>query len=426
MLKKNNNLPSAFYGIALYSSLVLPLMTAPSHAATNVETLSGVKSEIHRQERLLSTRNKQLSELQLELEQQEKTISKLVSDIREANSKLEKMQSNIQALEIATLQLEGRKKMQVKQLKSLLNSQYRQGKHSGLSAILSGQGTDLDRLTVYAERLSKRRSEIIADLEATSTELQLQRRSFDDQKEQQMRILTQLKDDKAAKDSAQQARLNTIKKIEQQNKNSQSYLAELKENESRLTLALEQAKKDQLAREQEEARLAKLKAEQAQLAATKAQENKTVTETVAKPKPAPVVVPTVSMDGIGRAKGKLNWPVKGKLLHKFGSQQSGQLRWQGMVISAQAGSEVEAVHDGTVVLSNWLRGYGLMLVIDHGKGDMSFYGYNQTLLRKVGDKVKAGETIALVGNTGGRSSSGLYFEIRRKGNAINPSPWLMR
>ena len=118
--------------------------------------------------------------------------------------------------------------------------------------------------------------------------------------------------------------------------------------------------------------------------------------------------------------------MKGSVLHNYGTKQRGELRWKGMVIAKDSGSKVNAVYPGKVIFADWLRGYGLMLAIDHGKGDMTFYGYNQTLLKKVGDTVQANEAIALVGDSGGKSRSGLYFEIRRKGTPTNPRTWLKK
>lgn len=102
----------------------------------------------------------------------------------------------------------------------------------------------------------------------------------------------------------------------------------------------------------------------------------------------------------------------------------GELRWKGIVIESPAGATVKAIAPGRVVLADRLQGYGLIVVIDHGKGDMSLYGYNQSLLVKRGQLVQAGEKIAEVGNSGGQDQNALYFEIRRRGKAINPSPWL--
>jgi septal ring factor EnvC (AmiA/AmiB activator) len=118
------------------------------------------------------------------------------------------------------------------------------------------------------------------------------------------------------------------------------------------------------------------------------------------------------------------WPVRGRVEHRFGEQLQGELRWKGLVIDAPEGTEVKAIADGRVLMADWLQGYGLVVVIEHGKGDMSLYGYNQSALVSVGAQVKAGQPVALVGTSGGRGTPSLYFEIRRQGKAVNPLPWL--
>ena len=123
-------------------------------------------------------------------------------------------------------------------------------------------------------------------------------------------------------------------------------------------------------------------------------------------------------------KGKLDWPVEGKLFTRFGShKQGGKLKWQGVVIDTETGVEVHAVGGGQVVFSDWFRNLGLLIIIDHGGGYMSLYGYNQSLLKKTGDWILPGEIIALVGDSGGQLRSGVYFEIRNNGAPVNPAKW---
>jgi len=124
-------------------------------------------------------------------------------------------------------------------------------------------------------------------------------------------------------------------------------------------------------------------------------------------------------------KGKLPWPLKGRVKQKYGTVRD-NIRYDGIWIQARATQPVKAVHHGRVVFSDWLRGYGLVLIIDHGSGYMSLYGYNQSLLLEVGDWVGAGDTIATAGDSGGRSSTGLYFAVRYKGKPSNPKHWLKR
>lgn len=125
-----------------------------------------------------------------------------------------------------------------------------------------------------------------------------------------------------------------------------------------------------------------------------------------------------------KTKGSLLWPTKGRITRKFGStQKPSNLRWKGVTLSTSEGRSVHSIHHGRVIFSGWLRGHGLILVVEHDKHYMSIYAYNQTLLKEVGDWVTAGEQIATVGVTGGQEKPALYFEIRKDGNPINPELW---
>ncbi|MBW9263160.1 MAG: peptidoglycan DD-metalloendopeptidase family protein [Candidatus Thiodiazotropha sp. (ex. Lucinisca nassula)] len=128
-----------------------------------------------------------------------------------------------------------------------------------------------------------------------------------------------------------------------------------------------------------------------------------------------------------KRKGKLPWPSRGKLVARFGStREVGKLKWDGVLISAPEGQEVRAIHHGRVAFADWLRGFGLLLIIDHGEGFMSLYGHNQSLFKETGEWVEPGEVVAQVGNSGGRSSSGVYFGIRHNGKPKNPTQWCRR
>ena len=125
-----------------------------------------------------------------------------------------------------------------------------------------------------------------------------------------------------------------------------------------------------------------------------------------------------------RLKGSMALPVKGRISNRFGSTlNKGKLNWNGLFITATEGTPVYAIHYGRVVFSDWLRGFGLLLIINHGEGYMSLYGHNQTLNREIGDWVAAGEIIASIGNSGGFAESGLYFEIRYEGKPRDPQIW---
>lgn len=129
--------------------------------------------------------------------------------------------------------------------------------------------------------------------------------------------------------------------------------------------------------------------------------------------------------GVASRKGRLPMPVEGPVVHAFGQTRGGGLRWQGWMIESDAGQDVIAVAYGRVAFSDWLRGYGLLMIIDHGEGFMSLYGHNESLLHEAGDWVEPGEAISVVGTAAG-NSQGLYFELRKNGKAIDPAAWLSR
>jgi septal ring factor EnvC (AmiA/AmiB activator) len=131
----------------------------------------------------------------------------------------------------------------------------------------------------------------------------------------------------------------------------------------------------------------------------------------------------VGSTGFSRRKGRVNWPLRGRLQASFGSRNEAGLPRDGVLIAAEPGAEVRAIHAGQVVFAEWMRGLGLLMIVDHGDGFLSLYGHNQGFLREVGDMVEAGEPIAMVGDSGGRSSAALYFGIRQKGTAVNPAQW---
>jgi septal ring factor EnvC (AmiA/AmiB activator) len=139
---------------------------------------------------------------------------------------------------------------------------------------------------------------------------------------------------------------------------------------------------------------------------------------------ADIPVDAGSRQPFGKLQGHLRWPLRGRLERRFGSSrgQTG-FKWQGVVIAAPEGEAVHAVHQGRVAFADWMRGYGLLLIIDHGDGYMTLYGHNQALYKEVGEWVDSGEVVATSGASGGQSVTGLYFEIRHNGQPVNPVRW---
>ena len=123
-------------------------------------------------------------------------------------------------------------------------------------------------------------------------------------------------------------------------------------------------------------------------------------------------------------RGKLRLPVRGQVTNHFGaSREDTGVSWKGLFIKSAEGADVKAVADGRVVFADWMRGFGNLIIVDHGNGYMSLYGNNQAVLKQVGEEVDAGDTIASVGNSGGNESNGLYYELRRNSQPFDPLSW---
>lgn len=133
--------------------------------------------------------------------------------------------------------------------------------------------------------------------------------------------------------------------------------------------------------------------------------------------------PVDANDAFAKLRGKLAWPVDGRISARYGETRAGGVKWNGVVIATERGAPVKAVYHGRVAYADWLPGLGLLLIIDHGNGYWSLYGYNERLYKAAGTTVRAGDTIAGAGDSGGRSQNELYFEIRRAGKPVDPRPW---
>lgn len=350
----------------------------PSYAASNTE-LKGVSGEISRQKQSLSSQQKKLDSLQQSLKNQETTITRLEKEIKQTKASLATTNANIANLDDKIDSLHVQKKAQSDKLAELIQTYYVTQRAKTSSNILN-HGVEEDRISQYFQHLAKARANTISELEKTVEELDNSQEQLQLEKQQITTLLRQQTEKRNQLAKAQSQRKGTVSKIRKSISNDKVYLSELQRNETRL------------------------KAEIAKAAKRNA----------------------VPMDGLARQKGRLPWPLKGKVLHNYGTRQTGQINWKGMVIDANYGQSIKAVYSGTVVFADYLRGYGLVVLLDHGKGDMTLYGFNQSLLKKEGDKVAAGESIALAGDTGGQSRPSLYFEIRRNSKTQNPKHWLTR
>lgn len=389
-----------------------------SAAEDNKSQLQSIQQDIAEKEKSVRLQKQQRSTLLDQLQAQEKVIAQASRQLRETQSVLGSLNKDIGTLTTSITQLQKQQKQQESILAQQLDAAFRQGQHSGLQLILSGEESQRsERMLAYFGYLNDARQKSIDELKQTRNTLSAQKTSLQSKQEQQKTLLGQQQSQQQKLEGARQARKKTLTTLESSLEKDQAQLVELRQNESRLRDKIAKAEREAKARAEREAREAqKVRDREAQA------KRKGTTY-----KPTASEQALVSRTGgLGRPAGQAMWPVRGSIEHRFGEQLQGELRWKGLVIDAPEGTEVKAIADGRVLMADWLQGYGLVVVVEHGKGDMSLYGYNQSALVSVGTQVKAGQPIALVGNSGGRGTPSLYFEIRRQGQAVNPLPWLGR
>lgn len=400
--------------------LLLPL--AGQAAEDNKSQLKDIQQSIAEKEKAVKQQQQQRSSLQDQLKQQEKTIAQASRLLRDTQGTLSQLGKDISGLNASIAKLQKQQSTQQEILAKQLDAAFRQGQHSAVQLILSGEESQRsERILAYFSYLNEARQQTIEELKRTRVELAKQKTTLVAKQGQQKSLLGEQQTQQQKLEQARGARKQTLTALEASLEKDQQRLVELRQNETRMRDKIARAEREARARAEREAREAAKVREQ--MRAKEQQAKKTGTSYKPSEADRSLIART---GGLGRPSGQAMWPVRGRTLHSFGEQLQGELRWKGMVISAAEGSEVKAIADGRVLLADWLQGYGLVVVVEHGKGDMSLYGYNQSALVNVGAQVRAGQPIALVGTSGGQGTPSLYFEIRRQGQAVNPLPWLGR
>lgn len=241
---------------------------------------------------------------------------------------------------------------------------------------------ELERMLTYYQYIYKDRKTAIDEFRQGIARIQKVEQALEVEQERTMRLLARLEGQSIELASEQLARQKSLDALQAQIDSDIARIERLQIDEQKLTQAIAEATRKQ-----------------------------TLSE---------------SLVGLANFKGGLTIPADGVVQYHFGKRREGQLKWKGVVINGDSGTSITSVANGKVLFADWLRGFGLVLVVDHGAGYMTVYGHNQALLKSVGDPVNRGETIALMGQSGGQSKPNLYFELRHKGIPLNPKQWFTR
>jgi septal ring factor EnvC (AmiA/AmiB activator) len=283
------------------------------------------------------------------------------------------------------------------ELAGQVRAAYAMGQKEKLKLLLNQQDPALSsRMMIYFDYINKERLKKIAEMDRSIQSLDQLDKQKQAETEQLEQDLKRKKSEQIALDDARKQRNDLLAKINNDFSSSEQQLSQLRISENRLKSLM-----DSLS----------ITDEELAVDAGQAQELSPSGENSSEPK-----------GDFPALKGKLPWPVKGRLAEKFGNPRLDS-KWDGVLINAVEGMEIKAVTKGRVVYAGWMRGYGLLTIIDHGQGYMTLYAFNQSLYRQRGDAVEAGDVIASVGQSGGRTQAGLYFGIRRQGVPIDPLEW---
>ena len=337
--------------------------------------------------KLLKSFRSQRSDLQNNLRKAEVDIGKIQQKVASIQKQLKLQQRELQSLKHKRGQLQTAQRQQQKIIEQQVLAAYQIGQQKKLKVLLNQQEPEkLSRSLTYYDYFNRARSEqieayidIISELNSLEPRINSKTASLQSAKKELDREHKSLL-------GSQKNRQQSLSKINSAISNKDQHLKKMNKDRAELERLLE-----------------------------------AVEQTIAN-----ISIPS-DYRPFAQLKGKLAWPVKGKPSNRFGSRRANsKLKWQGLSIPARAGTSIKAIHHGRVVFADWLRGSGLLVIIDHGDGYMSLYGHNQSLLIETGEWVTAGDDIATVGNSGGQRSSGLYFEIRHNGKPTNPIRWCKR
>ncbi|MDP2097393.1 MAG: peptidoglycan DD-metalloendopeptidase family protein [Methylobacter sp.] len=386
------------------------------HAETSIkgEELTKVQSGLEAANQNMQRLQLQKNALNAQLSEVETLYGKTAALLKKLQGQVEQKRQNLTKIrqEMASLQAEMAK--QNKEIAGQIKSAYVMGQKEKLKLLLNQQDPALSsRMLVYYDYLNKARLEKLTSIAEAMRHLERLDRQQQQESELLEKSLEQKQAEQMAADDVRKRRAKLLVQLKSDFSSNEQQIIRLKESENKLknlVSSLQRSTSD-LSFEVEQAR--KL--------------HKAVDDS---PKAA-AVLPDAGNEfskpqgKFSSLKGQLSWPVKGRLGNKFGSarMESGGGVWDGVLIEADEGTEIRAVSRGKVVYSDWLRGYGLLTIVDHGESYMSLYAFNQSLYRQVGEWVDVGEVIASVGQSGGRSQSGLYFGIRFKGKSVDPLEW---
>jgi len=372
-----------------YWLLILFLATACTTQADEKEDrkkLQQIGKDILKLEESVKGDSKEQQRLARELKKTELDAARLNQAIHDLEAQLEKLNSELLQLQSKKSSLEKSRHAQQDLIAKQITAAYRLGNEESIKLLLNQEDPDkVSRALKYYDYFLKARSEKIEQYLQTMAELHRVESGIGERQAALTQRRSTLSEQQQRLEENLRVRSEVLVRLDRQITSSKQALKQLHAEHKRLETVI-----------------------------------RTLEESITK-----LVSPT-NTEPFSRRKGKLPWPVKGTLSQYFGATRTADITWNGWLLKASEGTPVHAIHHGRIIFSDYLRGHGMLVIIDHGDGYMSLYAHNQVLLKVTGDWVQSGEPIARVGNSGGQRDHALYFEIRHNGRPTNPKTWLTR
>jgi len=364
--------------------ILLFLFASALQAQDKQKKLQQLRSQMQEIQSDLGEQQKRRRQQQQELMSAEKKIGRQSRELKKLERKLAAQKQRIRASKIQQGLNRNSLVSQRNTMEQQIHAAYAIGRQDRLKLLLNQQDPAVaGRLMIYHDYFNRSRVQLLDLVQDTLDKLQHAEKEMTAEQERMSKLQARKHKEKVALEQSRSKRKKLIAQINQKISSGGVRLKELKEDEKRLQNLLVQIQKQASQQSQTNARKRPFKSR----------------------------------------KGKMRWPANGKFKARFGTKKRGGLKWDGVLISAAEGNDVKAVYHGKVVFSDWLRGFGLMLILDHGDGYMTLYGHNQSLAKQPGDLVSTNDVVAVLGDSGGQTEPGVYFAMRHKGKPIDPSKW---
>lgn len=368
----------------LFPSCVFSSNSSSSKGQLKQQQLNQLRQQIKGLKSSLKQQQHHKSRLEQEIQQAEQRIADTARKLFNTGKKIQQLNSSLEQLNQHLEKHNRELRVQQELLSGQLQASYNIGRQEYIKLLLNQQNpATISRIMTYYDYFNRSRSrqidevnQLLSSISADKQAISLTRQNL---REQQI----QLENEKRQLEQKQAQRNELVNKLDQNIASKDKQLKDLLRDKKNLTRLIKKLKK-------------------------------ALDDIPALPTEKP----------FSKQQGRLYWPAKGKVKKLYNHWRSvGEVKWQGNIISAREGTPVHAISHGRIAYSDWLRGYGLIVIIDHGDGYMSLYAHNQALLKEVGDWVENNEIIATVGSSNGLKQAGLYFEIRHNGKPDNPSHW---